>query len=114
VINSRIVSYPVAEGLEAKISEVVEVLNDISIEPTSTVVLQWLRQFPVVNSDHWFNASSQQTIDDLVVVSDTGLIDAIRQLTSWNNTRPRQGKPIEVHLYAKARSSIIYDKMKSE
>jgi len=91
-------SYPVSEAFETQVGVVVEVLNDVAIQPTSAVVLQLLRQIPVINSDHCFDAGRQQGVDQIVVVSDAGLVDAIRQLSGWNDTRPRQGKPIEVHL----------------
>lgn len=68
------VSNPVAESLKAKPGIVLEPLSHVRIQPTP-VVLQSLRQIPMIQGCHWCDAIGQELINQVVVVVDSSLVD---------------------------------------
>ncbi len=90
------VSHPIAEPAADHIDERSEVLHDAASEPAAAVVLQRLRQIPVVERQEWGDASLEQSINQARVEVEPGFVDAAS--TFGHDSRPGDRKTIGVQV----------------
>ena len=89
-------AHPVAKLLKADAGVVIKVVNDALVHPAA-LVLQGLRQVPVVQRDHGLDVVGQQRVDEVVVVLHTQQVQrawgAVRQ-----HPTPGDGETVVLYL----------------
>lgn len=67
-------------------------LCSLAAAPTPYLVLQGLRQIPVIQGDEWLNVCCQQRVYQPVIKVEPGRIDL--SSAGWQDTRPGNGEAI--------------------
>ena len=89
-------SYPVSERPEANSRIIHEILNDVGVRPSRPDLsgMKRLRKVPVVNGHHGLNSLLKESVNQLVIVGDPCLVDAVLGTSFGQNSRPRDGETI--------------------
>jgi len=78
-VKSDPVFNSITESLETEVSIVVELVDDIRVQPASSfsLVIQSSRKIPMVKSDPRLDSVSQEKVEDIVVEINTFLVDEV-------------------------------------
>lgn len=88
--------HAVAEEPEAGVRIGCEVVHDLSSEPAQVLLLQPLRQIPVIQCHHRRDAIGHQAVDQGVVVENTSGIEL--SFSRRKNSAPRYGESIMLYI----------------
>lgn len=94
LIDARPELDAIAEALEQHLRKVAQIVHDLRIRPAAQQ-LDGLRQLPVVDADHRSDVVAQALVDQVAVVADALLVDAVRE-AAGQNAWPRDREAVDV------------------